>query len=103
MKFQLKPYNRGLTDEALLEDLRCVAKKLGKDYVTKEEYDQIGRLCASTLQKRLGSWCKAEYGAGVLPFSFSAAPFADIARSGRRQPRALIFQLTRKRRRKMQG
>lgn len=64
-RFQLAPYNWGLSDETLLDDLRSVARKLGKSYVTKVEYDKLGRLCASTLQNRFGSWCKAHELAGL--------------------------------------
>ncbi len=64
-KFQLAPYNRDLSDDVLLGDLLAVAQKLGKDYVTKVEYDKLGRLCASTLQNRFGSWCKAHELAGL--------------------------------------
>lgn len=65
MRFQLEPYNRGLSDDTLLDDLRTVAQKLGKQYVTKDEYDQHGRLSASGMQKRFGSWCKAHELAGL--------------------------------------
>ena len=65
MKFELEPDNRGLPDAALLEDLCVVARKLGKDCVTKDEYNEHGRLCASSLQKRFGSWCKAHELAGL--------------------------------------
>jgi hypothetical protein len=65
MKFELEQYNRGLSDEVLLEDLRCVARKLGKDYVTKEEYNKAGRLCSATFQKRFRSWSRAHELAGL--------------------------------------
>jgi hypothetical protein len=65
VKFELKPYNWGLKDDVLLDDLRGVAQKLGKPYVTKDEYNEHGRLCASALQKRFGSWCKAHELAGL--------------------------------------
>lgn len=65
MKFELNPYNYGLSDEQLLNDLRSVAEHLQKDYVTKEEYDKFGRLCSTTFQKRFGSWCKAPELAGL--------------------------------------
>ncbi len=65
MKFELNPYNYGLSDEQLLSDLRSVADRLRKDYVTKEEYDKLGRLCSTTFQKRFGSWCKANELAGL--------------------------------------
>ncbi len=65
MKFELAPYNWGLSDDVLLDDLRAVAHKLGKASVTKEEYNKLGRLSASALQKRFGSWCKAHELAGL--------------------------------------
>lgn len=65
MKFELAPYNWGLSDEVILDDLRGVARKLGKEYVTKDEYNEHGRLSASALQKRFGSWCKAHELAGL--------------------------------------
>lgn len=65
MKFELAPYNWGLADDVLLADLRSVAQKLGKAFVTKDEYNKFGRLCAATFQKRFGSWCKAHELAGL--------------------------------------
>jgi hypothetical protein len=65
VKFELAPYNWGLSDEVILDDLRGVARKLGKEYVTKDEYNEHGRLSASALQKRFGSWCKAHQLAGL--------------------------------------
>lgn len=65
IQFILKPYNRGLSDEELLDDLREVANKLCKTYVTKDEYNKHGRLCSATLQNRFGSWCKAHDIAGL--------------------------------------
>jgi hypothetical protein len=65
MKFELEPDNRGAADSVILDDLRAVARKLGKDYVTKDEYNEHGRWSAATLQKRFGSWCKAHELAGL--------------------------------------
>lgn len=65
MKFELAPYNWGLADDVLLDDLRSVAQKLGKHNVTKDEYNKHGRLSASALQKRFGSWCNAHELAGL--------------------------------------
>lgn len=65
MKFELKPYNYGLSDSELIDDLRVVAQRLRKDYVTKEEYDEHGRLCSATFKKRFGSWGKAHELAGL--------------------------------------
>jgi hypothetical protein len=49
----------------LLNDLRSVAQKLAKNYVTKDEYDKLGRLCSGTFQKRFGSWGNANELAGL--------------------------------------
>ncbi len=65
MKFQLGPENRNLSDEVLLDDLRSVALALGKEYVTKEEYNEHGRLSASGLQRRFRSWSRAHVLAGL--------------------------------------
>ena len=49
----------------MLEDLRKVASKLTKEFVTQEEYDKNGgRFAAATLKKRFG-WCKAHELAGL--------------------------------------
>jgi hypothetical protein len=59
MKFELTPNNRGQTNEVLLEDMRRVARKLGKDSLTRDEYDKIGRFSCSTIERRFGGWIKA--------------------------------------------
>ncbi|HEX4129145.1 MAG TPA: hypothetical protein VHZ24_03820 [Pirellulales bacterium] len=78
MKFQLAPYNRGLSDDVILDDLRGVAQKLRKEYVTKEECNEHGRLSASALQKRFGSWCKAHKLAGLRKIRHYDATADDI-------------------------
>jgi hypothetical protein len=65
MKFNLKPWNRGISNEQLLEDLRRVAKLLGRTTVTYDEYPQHG-LCASRIfETRFGSWNGALRCAGL--------------------------------------
>jgi hypothetical protein len=65
MKFELEPHNRGVSDEVLLDDLRKVANKLGKEFLTQEEYNNNGgRFAAATIKKRIG-WCKAHELAGL--------------------------------------
>lgn len=56
MKYELEPDNRNCPDDVLLNDLRAVAAYLGKDSLTKEEYNVNGRFSAATMQKRFGSW-----------------------------------------------
>jgi 5-methylcytosine-specific restriction endonuclease McrA len=80
MKFELEPDNRGMPDEVLLEDLCSVARKLGKEYVTKEEYNQHGRWCAATFQKRFGSWCEAHKRAGLKKIRNYDATAEDCVR-----------------------
>lgn len=67
MKFELRKTARGLSDEKLLEDLRRVARKLGRDTVTIAEYTEHGLGHASTIQRRFGSWFKALEDAGLKP------------------------------------
>jgi hypothetical protein len=59
MKYELEPDNRNCTDDVLLEDLREIAKQLGKQSLTKDDYNEHGRFCAAAMQKRFGSWNKA--------------------------------------------
>ncbi len=59
MKFELRKTARGLSDQELLDDLRRVARDLGRDTVTIAEYTQYGLGHASTLQRRFGSWFTA--------------------------------------------
>jgi hypothetical protein len=47
------------SDESLLNELRRVAEKLGKDTLTKEKYDQIARTSSETIVRRFGSWNSA--------------------------------------------
>jgi hypothetical protein len=65
MKFELKPCNRGITDEELLEDLRRSAASLKKDSITYEEYDEIGHYSSRTVEVRFRSWNKALEIAGL--------------------------------------
>ena len=84
MKFELEPYNRGMPDATLLDDLRGVAQKLGKDCVTMDEYDKDGRWSASTLKRRFGSWTKAHILAGLRKVrNYDASPEDCIGDVGR--------------------
>jgi len=67
MKFELEESNRGVPDEALLEDIRRCAKALGRDTITMAEYESIGKASPSTLQRRFGSWPRALEQAGLQP------------------------------------
>lgn len=74
MKFELPPDNRDQADEVLLDDLRRVAKLLGKQSVLQREYDppsantpRLGRFSRSTFYTRFGSWKRALELAGLVP------------------------------------
>jgi len=59
MKFELKPYNRNVSNEDLLADLKRVSSKIQKDSVTMEEYDIHGKYHSCTIRRRFGSWFAA--------------------------------------------
>jgi len=63
--FELKPWNRGITDEELITDLKGVANKLGKNTVSYQEYDSHGRCRSHTLEVRFNSWNNALVKAGL--------------------------------------
>lgn len=65
MKFQLAKYHRNVPDEDLLKDLHRIAKVLGKNKVTIEEYKEHGQYHPTTLCRRFGSWFKALEKAGL--------------------------------------
>lgn len=65
MKFELKPNNRNLTNEDLLNDLRRVSSELKKNSISTEEYNKYGRVHVSTIQNRFGTWNRAIKIAGL--------------------------------------
>ncbi len=64
-KFQLNPWNRGITDADLLDDLRRVAQVLDRQTVRYSEYPQHGRCASRVFETRFGSWNKALLAAGL--------------------------------------
>ena len=56
MKYELNVYHRDTPEQELLQDLKNVALKLGKDTVTKIEYNENGKYSSGTLERRFGSW-----------------------------------------------
>ena len=65
MKFELEEYHRNTPDKEFLEDLKTVAKKIGKNSVTRFEYDDKGRFHSGTLVRRFGTWYSALEKAGL--------------------------------------
>ncbi len=65
MKFELKTYNRNITNEDLLNDLKKVAKELGKETIIIEEYNKKGKYSIQTFAVHFGSWNNALKNAGL--------------------------------------
>ena len=65
MKFQLEPHHRNISDQELIDDLIRVAKELGQDKVTINQYNDKGRFHNTTFNRRFGSWFKALEKAGL--------------------------------------
>jgi 5-methylcytosine-specific restriction endonuclease McrA len=63
--FELQPWNRGVSDEELLADLKRVARDLGRGTATYSEYDAFGRCRSRTIEVRFGGWNKALACAGL--------------------------------------
>lgn len=64
-EFNLKPWNRGITDKELLDDLRRVANLLGKTTLKYDEYPVHGRCASRIFETRFGSWNAALQAAGL--------------------------------------
>ena len=59
MRFELDPFNRNITDEELLNDLKSVNSKLDGKSLTFRLYRELGKYSPSTLCERFGSWNSA--------------------------------------------
>jgi len=65
MKFELEPYNRGVTKAEILADIAVVAKKLGVTTLTITQYREYGQYGPSLARQRCGSWLEAVAEAGL--------------------------------------
>jgi len=65
MKFELEPYHRNVPNQVLLNDLIRVSRKLGKDRVTIDEYNEHGDFHSTTLTRRFGPWLTVLLKAGL--------------------------------------
>jgi 5-methylcytosine-specific restriction endonuclease McrA len=59
MKFELEDYHRNITNDELIVDLKKVATELGRDSITRDQYDEHGKYSRSTFERRFGSWHKS--------------------------------------------
>ena len=76
LKFELNTYHRNTPDKELLDDLKKVAIKLGKNNMTRDEYREDGKFGDTTIARRFGTWNKALEKAGLqinIKFNLSDA------------------------------
>ena len=59
MEFKLNDFHYNTPDQELLDDLKRVAYKLGRNNVTSREYDETGKYTSGTIHRRFGTWNKA--------------------------------------------
>lgn len=65
MKYQLKNFNRNISDIDLLDDLKRVAIELKTNSISSRDYGNGGKFTASTISTRFGSWNNALIMAGL--------------------------------------
>src|SRR5579859_6666784 len=65
MDFKLRTNAKYFDNEAILDDLRKVAKELGKNSVTSHEYPKYGKFSDKVFVNRFGSWNKGLEAAGL--------------------------------------
>ena len=58
MKFELESHSRNTPNEELISDLKKVSKKLNKNKITLDEYNDYGKFHGATLTRRFSSWFK---------------------------------------------
>jgi len=62
---QRKQLGKGMSREDVLKELRTVANRLGKETITKDEFNRLSTIETGTVRKRFGSWNKALAAAGL--------------------------------------
>jgi 5-methylcytosine-specific restriction endonuclease McrA len=94
MKFILEPYNHNVKDKELLSDLKRVAKELGKNKVSRDDYERLGKYSAGLVRTRFITWNRAIEMAGLKPVMYKGLSpkqlfdnFEDIWMREKRQPR----------------
>ena len=59
MKFELNEYHKKISKDDLLDDLRLVAKRLNKSYLSRSDYEKNGKYSANPYISNFGSWLNA--------------------------------------------
>ncbi len=67
MKFQLEKFNRNVSKEELIDDLRASYEALSKsnEPLNYRSYSEVGKYSSSTMASRFGSWNSALKAAGL--------------------------------------
>lgn len=65
MEYKLNDFHYNTPDQELLDDLKRVVNKLGKNNLTSREYDETGKYYSGTIHRRFGGWNKALRKAGL--------------------------------------
>lgn len=80
MKFELKPYNRDIPDQELLDDLKKVAQELNKKTISGREYDKSKsrRFGSGTIAKRFNGWNNAIKKAGLEITQESSISYEEL-------------------------
>ena len=65
MQYIIKEYYRKIPDKVLIRDLRKIARKLNKKWVTSIEYDRHGKYTTTTMLSHFGRWNTALLKAGL--------------------------------------
>ncbi|MCX7425670.1 MAG: HNH endonuclease [Planctomycetia bacterium] len=99
MKFKLEPYNRNISKQQVVDDIRRVATKLGKDSngtLTIQEYEKHGSFDPGVARRACGSWFDAISEAGLCPsrlLSVSAEDcIADLGNVARKLGKSSVTQ-----------
>jgi len=65
MKFELNSLPRNCSNEEILAEIRRVDSNLANSILTREEFDEHGKISSSTIIRRFGGWQKALIAAGL--------------------------------------
>lgn len=65
MKFELKNLPKNSSEQDIVAEIKRVDGIVGKDILTKQDYDKLGKITSGAIQKRLGGWRKALALAGL--------------------------------------
>lgn len=76
--FKVKISRRDISEQEILEDIRQVAKKLGKEKITSLDYDEYGTFGKTTILRKIGKWNEALKQAGLQVVNRQNIPEAEL-------------------------